>query len=100
MKDFFTEHIVSILSMIFGAGGFYDSYKQRKKNQADALDRMQATYDKFVEDFNERYNDLKQEVSDLKKNHHQELINLKNYWETKYSKLKKEFEDYKKRVKN
>ncbi len=97
MVEFITQNFGAILGALFGVGGLYDSYRQRKKNQADALDRMQTTYDKFVEDFNERYQDLKNEVQELKQNHHNEMERLKTYWENKYEKLKNEFEDYKKK---
>ncbi len=104
MKDFLVQNVMAIIATIFGAGGFYDSWKQRKKNQADALDGMQRAYDKYVEDSNEKFEQMRKEIADLtkaqkelKEAHHKEMERLKNYWKEKYDNLKKEFDNYKKR---
>ncbi|MBS9773805.1 MAG: hypothetical protein KGV59_01430 [Tenacibaculum sp.] len=114
MSNFFTEHFTTIITTIFGVGGFYDSFKQRKKNKLDALNSMQLAYDKYVDDANKKYDELRKEISDLKDSHRKEIESLKalhskeinllreklqnveELWKTKYESLKKAFDTYKK----
>ncbi len=59
-----------------------------KAAEADAVSRMQETYDKFVQDFTHNYEYLHNEVVHL-----EEQVNK---WKQKYQSLKTEFENYKK----
>ncbi len=108
MEKFISDNIMAIISIVFGAGGFFDAYRQRKKNQADALEAMQRAYDKYVDDSVARYDELRKEIVELKKSHKEEITSLKEAhkhemqelkqeWSEKYNALKSSFENYKKR---
>lgn len=79
------EIITSIVGYLVGLTGlikFAFDYKNRKVN---AFSGMQEAYDKFTEDSNARYDELKQEVEEFK---------------VKYFTLKGEFEEYKRKHQN
>ena len=96
MKDWFLDNIFSVIATLFGGGSFYAFITEKKKRkmelrstQADALSSMQETYDKFVDDFTDKYNHLQKEIEGLKKD--------VASWKSKYQNLKQEFENYKKK---
>lgn len=74
MNQFLLENALSILTSLFGAGGVWAYYSERKKRKieektlsADALQKMQEAYDRFTQDQKKRYTDLSDEVTELKK---------------------------------
>lgn len=89
---------------------------EESKATSEALNSMQTTYDTFVNDLRERYNELKAEIKESKeeikalkeanKTNHSQIVDLQNEnkqlnkdiksWELKYSTLQKEFDSYKK----
>ena len=119
IQQLFTDNIVSIITTLFGGGSFYAYYVEREKRKieakqldADALKTMQDAYDKFTEDSLKRYEDLSTEVQDLKKKLIEVTTQLskekQNYailreehdnLKISYNKLKKDFDDYKKKYK-
>lgn len=112
MKQFILENFFQIITSIFGGTSFLAWIVERKKRKieekqltADALDKMQTAYDRFTEDSLQRYRDLKEEVESLKRTLEEEtkakLALQKDYNELKeaYDNLKKEFNDYRKKVK-
>lgn len=95
MKDWLLDNIFSIVATVFGSGSFYAFITEKKKRklelkstQADALTSMQETYDRFVDDFTDKYDHLQKELEELKKD--------VNSWKSKYQNLKREFDNYKK----
>lgn len=119
IQQLFTDNIVSIITTLFGGGSFYAYYVEREKRKieakqldADALKTMQDAYDKFTEDSLKRYEDLSTEIQDLKKKLIEVTTQLskekQNYailreehdnLKISYNKLKKDFDDYKKKYK-
>lgn len=119
IQQLLTDNIVSIVTTLFGGGSFYAYYVEREKRKieakqldADALKTMQDAYDKFTEDSLKRYEDLSTEVQDLKKKLIEVTTQLskekQNYailreehdnLKISYNKLKKDFDDYKKKYK-
>ena len=91
MKQYLIEHLDHVLAYVFGAGGLLSVWIERKKKKTDALSGMQAAYDKYVEDSDQKFEAMKLEVSTLKK----QLEKVEAYWKQKYSSLKKEFDTYK-----
>lgn len=92
MKQYILDNIGTILGFLFGAGGLYDSYLQRKKRKTDALSGMQELYDRFVEDTNKKIVEFQAEISELK----EEIERVETSWQKKYNALKKAFDTYKK----
>tara|TARA_B100001063_G_C16262628_1_gene310660 strand:- start:124 stop:417 length:294 start_codon:yes stop_codon:yes gene_type:complete len=91
MEQWFLDNAFSLVATIFGGGSFYAFITEKKKRrielkstQADALSSMQETYDKFVDDFTNKYDHLQKEIEQLKK----EL----DSWKSKYQNLKREFD--------
>ena len=119
IQQLLIDNIVSIITTLFGGGSFYAYYVEREKRKieqkqlgADALKSMQDAYDKFTEDSLKRYEDLSTEVQDLKKKLIEVTTQLskekQNYailreehdnLKISYNKLKKDFDDYKKKYK-
>ena len=76
LKQLIMENIPTIFSYIFGGGGLFLFYTERKKNkaltnqevakasqeEATALTHMRAAYKEFTEDMNQRYETLSNEV--------------------------------------
>lgn len=104
------ELLAGIFTSIFAFfGGKKLKKAGEKKATSEALETMQKTYDTFVIDFRERYDELKEEqrhfrselifykeqIVELQKNNRELTKELKD-WEQKYTKLKNEFELYKK----
>ncbi|WP_435263006.1 hypothetical protein [Tenacibaculum sp. nBUS_03] len=103
MKQYIVDNIGTVLAVLFGAGGLYDSYLQRKKRKTDALSGMQTAYDKFVEDYDKKFDDVVSEMASLKENHKIDISKVQSkvekvdeHWRKKYNALKKEFDIYKK----
>ena len=98
MENWILDNIFSIIATIFGGGSFYAFVTEKKKRKielksshADALFGMQETYDKFVDDFTEKYDHLQKDI---------EMLNKEvSSWKSKYQLLKTEFENYKKNLK-
>lgn len=119
IQQLLTDNIVSIITTLFGGGSFYAYYVEKNKRKieekqlsSDALKSMQDAYDKFTEDSLKRYEDLSTEVQDLKKKLIEVTTQLskekQNYailreehdnLKISYNKLKKDFDDYKKKYK-
>ena len=119
IQQLFTDNIVSIITTLFGGGSFYAYYVEREKRKieakqldADALKTMQDAYDKFTTDALKHYEELSAEVQDLKKKLIEVTTQLskekQNYailreehdnLKISYNKLKKDFDDYKKKYK-
>lgn len=91
--EFILEHITKIVAFATTIGAYF--FGKRKLNaeaktaEAGALENMQKTYDAFVVDMTAKYNSLKEDVSDLKKD--------VDHWKNNYYRLKNEFRNYKKR---
>ena len=119
IQQLLTDNIVSIITTLFGGGSFYAFWVEKDKRKieqkqlgADALKTMQDAYDKFTEDFLKHYEELSAEVQDLKKKLIEVTTQLskekQNYTilreehdnlKISYNKLKKDFDDYKKKYK-
>lgn len=119
LQQILTENLISIITTIFGGGSFYAYYVEKNKRKieekqlsSDALKSMQDAYDKFTEDSLKRYEELSVEVQDLKKKLIEVTTQLskekQNYatlreehdnLKISYNKLKKDFDDYKKKYK-
>lgn len=86
-------------------GGLRTKKYNEKKENASALESMQKTYDTFVNDQTERYNELKEELRFLRdeykslRSENKELKKELREWERKYLTLKNEFEIYKEKNK-
>ena len=119
IQQLLTDNIVSIITTLFGGGSFYAYYIEKGKRKieaiqlgADALKTMQDAYDKFTAESLKHYEELSAEVQDLKKKHTEVTTQLskekQNYailreehdnLKISYNKLKKDFDDYKKKYK-
>ena len=119
IQQLLTDNIVSIITTLFGGGSFYAYYIEKGKRKieqkqlgADALKSMQDAYDKFTEDSLKRYEDLSSEVEELKKNltnvtaqlnlereNNEALRKEHDNLKVAYNKLKKDFDEYKKKYK-
>lgn len=118
-----TDNIFSIISSIFGGGSFLAYIFERKKTramtnqeiakasqeEATALANMRASYKEFTEDMNLKYDELSNEVRELKKKlntvtteldeEKKKYKNLKDSYlrlKNSYDSLKKQFDEYKK----
>ena len=103
------QAIVGVLgSIIAFFGGKKIKKAEETKSTSDALTSMQSTYDTWVNDLKLRYDELKEDLKQYREEQlalRQEILHLRNEntelrkelkaWETKYIKLKKEFEIYK-----
>ena len=119
IQQLLTDNIVSIITTLFGGGSFYAYYIEKGKRKieakqlgADALKTMQDAYDKFTADSLKHYEELSAEVQDLKKKLIEVTTQLskekQNYailreehdnLKISYNKLKKDFDEYKKKYK-
>lgn len=108
--NFFYENWQAITGIIGAIIAFFSGKKTRQadesKNTSDALTSMQQTYDTWVNDFKNRYDELKSELKVYREEQLQlrkEITQLRNendelrkelrVWEQKYTKLKKEFDN-------
>lgn len=66
MKDFISEHLVTIITYIFGGGSLVGWILERKKKKTEALSTMQEAYNTFTEDSLRRYEDLRNQVTLLR----------------------------------
>ena len=119
IQQLLVDNLGTVIATLFGSGSLYGWFYERKKNKiqekqldADALKTMQDAYDKFTEDSLKKYEDLRNEVQELKKNLNDVTTQLstekQNYailreehdnLKISYNKLKKDFDDYKKKYK-
>lgn len=112
MVNLITENWQALLGVLGSIIAFLGGRKLKKaeetKNTSDALTSMQSTYDTWVNDFKERYEELKSELKQYREEQltlRQEILQLRQEnndlrkelkdWEGKYTKLKKEFDTYK-----
>lgn len=113
MVKILTENWQIIAGLFGSVFAFFGGRKIKKaeenKSTSEALASMQQTYDTFVSDLRERYNELKEELKFIREEQLQSRIEIKELQtrnrelsrelkvsEEKYMKLKKEFENYKK----
>lgn len=98
MKEFLINHIDSVLPYLFGAGGFFSWYSERKKrkqeiaraetqNQQQVVDLYQEALDDLKKRYDEKFSELESEIGQLRTN-----LDL---WKSRYKTLKQEFENYK-----
>ena len=119
VKQFLMDNFISIITTLFGGGSFYAYYIEKNKRKieekqlsSDALKSMQDAYDKFTTDALKHYEELSAEVEDLKKKLIEVTTQLskekQNYatlreehdnLKISYNRLKKDFDDYKKKYK-
>lgn len=119
IQQLLADNILSIITTLFGGGSFYAYYVEKNKRKieekqlsSDALKTMQDAYDKFTADALKHYEELSVEVQDLKKKLIEVTTQLskekQNYatlreehdnLKISYNKLKKDFDDYKKKYK-
>ena len=112
MVNFIQENWQIVVGFVGSVIAFFGGRKLKKaeetKSTSDALTSMQATYDTWVNDFKERYEELKSELKQYREEQltlRQEILQLRQEnndlrkelkdWEGKYTKLKKEFDNYK-----
>ena len=99
MKQYLLEHIEVIIGYIFGAGGMFTAWTERKKrrqefvkaetqNQQQVVDLYQEALDDLKKRYDEKFSELETEIKQLRTN-----LDL---WKSKYRDLKKEFDTYKK----
>ena len=91
MKEYLVDNIGNIVAYLFGAGGFFSWYSERRRRKTDALSGMQTAYDKYVEDSDKKFDEMRQEIKDLQT----KLDKVEEYWKKKYSTLKSAFDTYK-----
>ena len=119
IQQLLTDNILSIITTLFGGGSFYAYYVERNKRRieekqlsSDALKSMQDAYDKFTADALKHYEELSVEVKNKKKKLIEVTTQLskekQNYaplreehdnLKVSYNKLKKDFDEYKKKYK-
>ncbi|WP_299627756.1 hypothetical protein [uncultured Tenacibaculum sp.] len=98
MKEFLVNHIDVIIGYLFGAGGMFTAWTERKKrrqelvkaetqNQQQVVDLYQEALDDLKKRYDEKFNELETEIKQLRTN-----LDL---WKSKYRDLKNEFEVYK-----
>lgn len=88
--------------LIGGIAAIFSYIAGKGKRQHESLSAMQESYEKFVQDWKEKYDDLKNQLTDL--DHqvntlHKENTELKedlNKWKKMYAELKNEFNAYRK----
>ncbi len=100
--NFFYENWQAITGIIGAIIAFFSGKSVR---ESDALTSMQANYKTWIDDFDKKYNDLKEELKIYRNEQlqlRQEITQLRSendelrkelrVWEQKYTKLKKEFD--------
>ena len=92
MKQYIIDNIDHVFAYLFGAGGLFSVWLERKKKKTDALSGMQLAYDKYVEDSDKKFEEMRSEVSTLRT----KLEEVETQWRQKYNSLKREFDIYKK----
>ncbi|HCY81548.1 MAG TPA: hypothetical protein DHV22_08090 [Xanthomarina gelatinilytica] len=107
LKPYISELATGLIAIVIG--WVAKSKNQKRQEEAGILDKVQGIYDKMIEDTNQRMDELKIDIENLKKK--QTLIDaewrkkvqqVEKKWQTKYSRLQakynsllKEFEEYK-----
>lgn len=73
MKEWAVNNLFQIITVIFGGGSFFAFVTERRKRkieesqlQASALAGMQKTYDKWVEDSNQKFASINKELYEVK----------------------------------
>lgn len=103
MKDFLINHIESILAYLFGAGGLFSAWAERKKRKQELVQAEIQNQQQVVDLYQEALNDLKkrydEKFSELETELKQLRTNL-DLWKGKYRSLKSEFDNYRKTHEN
>lgn len=92
--------------LIGGIAAIFSYIAGKGKRQYESLSAMQESYEKFVSDWKEKYDDLKNQLTDLDHQVHtlkKENTDLKidlEKWKKMYGELKDEFNVYKKTIGN
>jgi len=91
-----------IVGFFTTAAAFFGGQKMKtieeKKANSDAVSSMQVVYDNFVKDVESKYNEMRLEMADVKKEvvqlrfENTELRKELRIWENKYNALRKEFD--------
>jgi archaellum component FlaC len=102
VKQILIENWQIIMGIIGSAIAFLTGRKmqtiQEKQANSDAVLSMQTVYNNFVKDIEERYRELKDEMGQVKgevvllRKENSELRKELRVWETKYAKLRAEFD--------
>lgn len=102
VKTILIENWQIIMGIIGSAVAFLSGRKlktiEEKKANSDAVLSMQTVYDNFVKDIEARYREMKDEMQHVKseviqlRQENSELRKELRVWETKYAKLRGEFD--------
>ena len=102
VKQIILENWQIMIGLIGSAIAFITGRKmqtiEEKKANSDAVLSMQTVYDNFVKDIEARYREMKDEMQHVKneviqlRQENSELRKELRIWETKYSKLRAEFD--------
>lgn len=102
VKTILIENWQIIMGIIGSAVAFLSGRKlktiEEKKANSDAVLSMQTVYDNFVKDIEARYREMKDEMQHVKseviqlRQENSELRKELRVWETKYAKLRSEFD--------
>ena len=102
VKQIILENWQIMIGLIGSAIAFITGRKmqtiEEKKANSDAVLSMQTVYDNFVKDIEARYREMREEMQHVKneviqlRQENSELRKELRIWETKYSKLRAEFD--------
>lgn len=102
VKQIILENWQIMIGLIGSAIAFITGRKmqtiEEKKANSDAVLSMQTVYDNFVKDIEARYREMKDEMQHVKneviqlRQENSELRKELRIWETKYAKLRAEFD--------
>lgn len=102
VKQIILENWQIMIGLIGSAVAFITGRKmqtiEEKKANSDAVLSMQTVYDNFVKDIEARYREMREEMQEVKneviqlRKENSELRKELRVWETKYSKLRAEFD--------
>lgn len=102
VKTILIENWQIIMGIIGSAVAFLSGRKlktiEEKKANSDAVLSMQTVYDNFVKDIEARYREMREEMQHVKseviqlRQENSELRKELRVWETKYAKLRGEFD--------
>lgn len=91
-----------IVGIFTSVAAFFGGQKMKtieeKKANSDAVSSMQVVYDNFVKDVESKYNEMRFEMADVKKEvvqlrlENTELRKELRFWENKYNSLKQQFD--------
>ena len=93
MIEFIENNLITILGYLLGTGGIFSAWSERRKRKINALSGMQAAYDKYVEDSDKKFEEMRGEIASLKS----DLVKVEASWKQKYKALKSDFDQYRKK---